>query len=45
MSVPAILVVVALVLAVIEEFNAQGRSLLGWAVILVALSLLWGQLG
>lgn len=36
--------VVALVLAVVDEFQAQGRSLLGWAVIALAVGLLWGRL-
>jgi drug/metabolite transporter superfamily protein YnfA len=44
-SAPTILTVIALVLAVVEQFNAQGRSLIAWAVILVCAALLWGQLG
>jgi hypothetical protein len=44
MSVPEILFIVALVLALIEEFQAQGRSLLGWAVVAVCIGLLWGAL-
>jgi hypothetical protein len=44
MSVPEILFIVALVLALIEEFQAQGRSLLGWAVVAVCVGLLWGAL-
>ena len=44
MSVPTILILGALLLALIEEFQEQGRSLLGWAVVLVCLSLLWGSL-
>jgi len=42
MSIPTILFVVALVLALVEEFQAQGRSLLGWAVVFVCIGLLWG---
>lgn len=45
MSVPLILVVVALVLALVEEFQAQGRSLVGWAVVFLALAELWGRFG
>jgi hypothetical protein len=44
MSVPEILFIVALVLALIEEFQAAGRSLLGWAVVAVCVGLLWGAL-
>lgn len=39
------LTIAALVLALIEEFNAGGRSLLGWAVVLICAALLWGRLG
>jgi len=45
MSIPTILIIGALLLALIEEFQAQGRSLIGWAVVLVCVALLWGQLG
>ena len=45
MTIPTILFVVALVLALVEEFQAQGRSLLGWAVVFVCVGLLWGQFG
>jgi len=44
MTIPTILFVVALVLALVEEFQAQGRSLLGWAVVFVCIGLLWGTL-
>jgi len=43
MGIPELLFIVALVLAVIDEFQAQGRSLLGWAVILISVGLLWGN--
>lgn len=43
MSIPVILFAVALILAFVEEFQAQGRSLVGWAVVAIALGLLWGQ--
>ena len=45
MSIPTILVIVALILALVDEFRAQGQSLTGWAVVLVCVSLLWGHLG
>lgn len=44
MSVPFILEIVALVLAIITEFQAQGRSLLGWAVVALCVALLWGRI-
>lgn len=44
MTVPTILVVIALILALIDEFRAQGQNLTGWAVTLVCISLLWGTL-
>ncbi len=45
MSIPTILVIIALVLALIDEFRAKGQSLTGWAVVLVCVALLWGHLG
>ena len=45
MSIPTILFVVALILALVDEFRAQGQSLTGWAVVLVCVGLLWGNLG
>lgn len=44
MTVPTLLLIGALLLALVDEFQAQGRSLTGWAVVLVCLSLLWGNL-
>lgn len=41
MSVPDILAVVALALAVVDELQTQGRSLLGWAIVLLAVAFLW----
>ena len=41
MSITTLLIVVALVLALVEEFQSVGRSLLGWAVVLVCIALLW----
>lgn len=42
--IPLILTIVALVLALIDELQAQGKSLLGWAVVLVCIALLWGRI-
>ena len=36
-----LLIVVALILALIDEFRSQGQSLTGWAVVFIAISLLW----
>ena len=44
MSVPTLLFIVALVLALIDELRSQGQSLTGWAVVLVCIGLLWGNL-
>lgn len=45
MTMPTVLILVALVLALVDEFNANGRSLTGWAVVFVCIALLWGTLG
>jgi hypothetical protein len=42
-GIPEVLFIVALILAIIEEFRAQGQSLVSWAVILVCIGLLWGD--
>ena len=44
-SIPTILFIVALVLALVDEFQAQGKSLVGWAAVFIAIGLLWGNLG
>lgn len=44
MGIPTILAIVALILALIDELRARGQSLTGWAVVLIAIALLWGQL-
>jgi len=36
-----LLVVLALVLAIIEEWDAKGRSAIAWAVILLCIASLW----
>lgn len=43
MSIPTIIIIVALVLAIIDEVRAQGQSLVAWAVILLSVALLWGK--
>jgi hypothetical protein len=45
MTIPTLLIVVAVILALIDEFRAQGQSLTGWAVVLIGAALLWGNLG
>lgn len=42
--IPLVLFLVGLILAAVEEFQAQGRSLVGWAVIAIAIGLIWGAL-
>ncbi len=37
--------VLALVLALVDEFQANGRSLVAWAVVFVCAALLIGRLG
>lgn len=41
---PTILFIVALILALVDQIRAKGQSLTGWAVVLLALGLLWGLL-
>ena len=43
MSVPEVLALIAGVLAAVEQISAKGRSLLAWAVLLIAIALLWGK--
>jgi hypothetical protein len=42
MNIPTVLFLVALILALVDEFRARGQSLTGWAVVLVCIGLLWG---
>ena len=44
MSIPTVLFLVALILALVDEFQARGQSLLGWAVVIISIGLLWGNL-
>lgn len=45
MTLPVILFIVALILALVDEFRAQGQSLTAWAVVFIAIGLLWGHVG
>lgn len=45
MSAPTILIIVGLVFALVEEFQAEGRAIGWWGVVSICLGLLWGQLG
>lgn len=39
------LILAALILALVDELQAHGRSLTGWAVVVLCVALLWGRLG
>lgn len=45
MTIPTILAIIALALALVVEFRAQGRDILGWAVVFICIGLLWGNVG
>jgi hypothetical protein len=45
MSIPTVLFIISIVLAIVEEFQTNGRSLVGWAIIATDVGLLWGHLG
>lgn len=46
MSTPTLLVIIALVLALIEEFQAAGRNVLAWGIVIcLAIVLLWSRIG
>lgn len=45
MSIPLILALVALILALVDEFRAQGESLTGWGVVFLSLAFMWGRIG
>jgi hypothetical protein len=42
--IPTVLALVALILALIDEFRAKGQSLVCWAVVCIAIALLWGKI-
>ncbi len=41
MTIPAILFLLGLAFGLIEEFQAQGRSLVAWGLVFVCIGLLW----
>ena len=41
---PTVLLLVALILALVDEAQAHGRSLVAFAVMFLCLALLWGRL-
>lgn len=43
MTLPTVLILVAILFALIDEFQAQGRNLVGWAVVFIGVALLWGR--
>lgn len=44
MTIPVVLVLAALILAGIEEIRAHGEDLIGWAVMLICVALVYGRL-
>lgn len=44
MTERTLLALAALILADVAELQARGRDLVGWAVVLLCLALLWGAL-
>ena len=44
MTIPTLLFIVAFILAAIDLIRSEGRSLTGWAVVLVCVGLLWGAI-
>jgi hypothetical protein len=42
-DIPYLMIVVALAFSVFAEFETRGRSILGWAVVLVCVALLWAR--
>ena len=45
MTIPIVLFLVALILALVDEVRSRGQSLTGWAAVLIAVGLLWGHIG
>jgi hypothetical protein len=43
--IPTVLAFVALILALVEQVRARGQSLVCWAVVCLAIAMLWGHLG
>jgi len=40
-TIPQLIIVIALIFAVIEQIEARGKSLIIWSVILIGIALLW----
>jgi hypothetical protein len=45
MTIPTILFIIAIVLAAVDLMRTRGQALTSWAVVAIAVGLLWGQLG
>lgn len=43
-QLPVLLIIAAGVLGIADELQSEGRSLVGWAVVLLAIALVWGRL-
>ncbi len=44
MNVVTLGAIIALIIALVAEFEARGRNLVGWAVVVLCIALLWGRL-
>lgn len=44
MTVPTVLIIIGIGAAAIEEWNAQGRAIGWWGVILIGVALVWADL-
>ena len=44
LGVRDLLVLIAMLLALGHEWQAQGKALIGWAVVLLCLATVWGRL-
>ena len=45
MSAVTLFIIVGLICALVELFQAQGRSIGWWGVVFLCIGLLWGRLG
>jgi hypothetical protein len=45
LTIPSTLFLIALIFAAVDLVNSSGKSLTCWAVVLIAVGLLWGVLG
>jgi hypothetical protein len=44
MTIPNFVFVLALIFAAFQQWEAKGRDLVAWAVILICVGLLWGSI-